>query len=376
MRILYSDQLFTSFERLVAGVLLDSRVSTPPTFSDERLLYSSKAAGHDIMLRGETGPDGFEISGIEIYNHLEAFSGEALATAVDLADVSLTDAVSAAAPLGPDPLQNPPAYDGAAFRDFAEFFAITETKGAAGRQVIDVFSYTVKATGSRGNDTFVLVAPEAAPPPDYQPPVIRGGPGSRDRIGIEIGDLAAQDDLGFYIDLTEKGGVFLRQEGGFFELASLNGINDAFGTSLDDLMVGNANDNKLRGGGGADALNGGAGDDTLIGGSGRDVFRGGAGNDVLVGGANKDRFIFKYVEVSDPNGLGADVIRDFKIGKDKLKIISEFVVGTDTDPMTERGEKAVQDLTQRDGGTQIDYRGGSIFLEGVVVTEENLSDLF
>ncbi len=60
-------------------------------------------------------------------------------------------------------------------------------------------------------------------------------------------------------------------------------LENAIGTERADLVIGNAADNRLEGGGGGDSLDGGEGDDTLD---------GGAGDDRLVGGAGEDRALF------------------------------------------------------------------------------------
>ena len=81
----------------------------------------------------------------------------------------------------------------------------------------------------------------------------------------------------------------------------------------DDVVKGGGGDDWMHGGGGADRLNGGRGDDTIKGGGGADVIMAGPGGDVLVGGGGADRFVFAASH-------GDNVIRDFRIGLDQLKI--------------------------------------------------------
>ena len=60
------------------------------------------------------------------------------------------------------------------------------------------------------------------------------------------------------------------------------------GTQANDLILGSAGDDKLRGQGGNDCIVGGAGNDTLSGGNGNDIIIGGTGDDDLDGGQNDD----------------------------------------------------------------------------------------
>lgn len=63
------------------------------------------------------------------------------------------------------------------------------------------------------------------------------------------------------------------------------------GTTLDELMLGNALANTLNGGLGKDALHGFAGDDSLVGGKGNDSLDGGTGADTLAGGTGADLYV-------------------------------------------------------------------------------------
>jgi serralysin len=77
----------------------------------------------------------------------------------------------------------------------------------------------------------------------------------------------------------------------------INYIEDAVGTNRQDTLIGNDTDNVLKGRGGADAL------------------RGGAGADKLVGGRGADAFVF-----DGTLDEGADRIKDFRNGKDFLRV--------------------------------------------------------
>lgn len=65
-------------------------------------------------------------------------------------------------------------------------------------------------------------------------------------------------------------------------------IENAIGTQGDDVIQGNAANNKLVGGAGNDQLYGDAGNDRLEGGDGDDILDGGSGADIMIGGAGND----------------------------------------------------------------------------------------
>ena len=102
-----------------------------------------------------------------------------------------------------------------------------------------------------------------------------------------------------------------------------------------DAMWGGAGADKLYGGGGNDSLYGEAGKDTLVGDAGNDLIDGGAGDDSLTGGAGKDTFMFRgnfvidwtagsaYLDLgggATGSNNGHDVIEDFMIGDDKIRL--------------------------------------------------------
>ena len=89
-----------------------------------------------------------------------------------------------------------------------------------------------------------------------------------------------------------------------------SGKDTIYGGSGADSIFGNAGNDKLYGESGNDFLSGGAGNDTLSGGS---------GNDTLTGGLGKDMFIYSS---------GNDVITDYTVGQDSIKLSSGAIVGS------------------------------------------------
>ncbi|MEM7178020.1 MAG: calcium-binding protein [Pseudomonadota bacterium] len=108
-----------------------------------------------------------------------------------------------------------------------------------------------------------------------------------------------------------------------------DGRDNIIGRGADDAVYGGAGDDKLHGDAGADSLFGGgdndklhagADDDLLDGGDGSDVLSGDGGNDTLIGGAGRDylyggdgddRFLFAA-------GDGDDVIKNFSLAEDTI----------------------------------------------------------
>lgn len=95
-------------------------------------------------------------------------------------------------------------------------------------------------------------------------------------------------------------------DGGFGD--TFVSVENAMGSSFDDVLIGSSVDNYLFGGDGNDQLSGLDGDDLLIGGAGDDTLEGGVGDDTLDGGAGFDTASYASsnggVEVSLAAGRG------------------------------------------------------------------------
>ena len=94
---------------------------------------------------------------------------------------------------------------------------------------------------------------------------------------------------------------------------SNDGGSSRNGTSGNDILSGDGNNNSLSGGDGNDLLFGNAGNDTLNGGSANDLLVGGAGNDFMTGGPGNDTFVFA-------KGSGHDTVADFTPGQDHISL--------------------------------------------------------
>ncbi len=136
--------------------------------------------------------------------------------------------------------------------------------------------------GNRGNDT------------------LDGGAGN-DTLdgggGADSLDGGAGEDWAIYSSLWVGVTVNLAQgvgSGGDAEGDRLSNIENIWGSSYSDTLIGDDGNNELVGNSGNDTLNGGAGNDTL---------NGGAGNDTLAGGTGDDVYVFN-------RGDGSDTIND------------------------------------------------------------------
>ncbi|MGR3802320.1 calcium-binding protein [Marinibacterium profundimaris] len=152
-----------------------------------------------------------------------------------------------------------PAFAEGAVVDLATLSGVTVSEADV---IEDAFARTSEHFGGLGNDLFRAVA-------DDSPDLFDGGP------GLDTVDYrGAYGYAGSTINLADS-----RGNAGAAAQDSFVAVENAIGTSGDDLLVGTTGDNRLRGE---------AGDDRLIGLGGADILRGGAGNDLLVGGAGPD----------------------------------------------------------------------------------------
>lgn len=153
-----------------------------------------------------------------------------------------------------------------------------------------------------------------------------------------------------------------------------NGRDSLLGGRGDDLIKGGDGDDFMRGQQGQDRLNGNSGNDriyggtkndTIAGGAGEDTISGGSGNDVLFGGSDGDRFVFT-------SGHGSDVIRDFDVTEDSLRVEAAVLAGQSL-------AAALNGARVEADGVRIGFESGSeIFLEGLTSIDglESLVILF
>lgn len=158
-------------------------------------------------------------------------------------------------------------------------------KGGVGNDTLRAESGADSAQGGDGNDLIFLSAATA---------LVEGGLGVDT---IKFDSPFAFGTFGVLIDLTGQFELF-NQPDTYTEVeGDITAVENVTGSNGNDFIVGDGLANVLRGG---------AGDDFLV---------GGLGIDTLVGGLGADVFVFTGL------GQGADIIRDFVPGVDKIGLV-------------------------------------------------------
>lgn len=206
--------------------------------------------------------------------------------------------------------------------------------GQAGDDVLDGGTGNDTLDGGAGNDTLDGGIGDDLLTSGAGNDSLRGGEGS-DRLIADMGDDQLFGDAGDDIldggagddrldggaghDVLDGGAGDDSLVGGLGRDTISAGAGDDYlsGGDSEDLLSGGTGSDRLDGGTGHDELSGGEEDDILDGGAGDDLLEGNEGNDVLTGGDGND--VFVIVE-----GEGYDIVTDFAIGKDHLKIIVEW----------------------------------------------------
>ena len=168
-------------------------------------------------------------------------------------------------------------------------------------------------------------------------------------------------------------GIFHGTDGTDVHFGS-DGDDEIYGFAGNDFLYGGAGNDEIYGGDGIDLLSGGAGDDTLSGGDGIDWLTGGAGDDTLSGGAGANTFAY------GSRTFGQDVIKDFKIGTDKLNFTGsglsladlEIVKNDDGDAVVKvKGTDHKITLKGVTGLTETTLVANAVGLEGIYGTGDD-----
>lgn len=122
-----------------------------------------------------------------------------------------------------------------------------------------------------------------------------------------------------------------------------SGNDRLYGETGNDVLVGGTGHDRMDGGTGNDRLHGGSGNDVLYGRDGNDWLHGSTGVDRMVGGKGADAFVFRSIHDSAPTTYGRDIIYDFsRKQKDKidLKAIDANQLVKGNQAFTFTGEKS------------------------------------
>ncbi len=174
---------------------------------------------------------------------------------------------------------------------------------------------------------------------------------------------------------------------GHAEGDKLTGVEHLIGSRHNDILAGDAGDNRLEGGDGNDELYGGAGggddlmyggngDDRIFGGQGNDTVTGGAGFDYLKGGPGNDKMVAgegmdvmyggtgRDMFVFSPSDVGGALIADFSNGEDKIDLTAFSGINSMND----------LDIISRGDNPRIDI-SGSDYLTTIILTDFDINNL-
>lgn len=162
---------------------------------------------------------------------------------------------------------------------------------------------------------------------------------------------------GVLVDLAE--GTF---EGGHAQGDVVTNIENVTGSGHGDVLWGDDNANKLKGGEGDDELWGAGGNDILEGGHGNDVLYGSTGADRLAGGAGYDLLSYQLSEAGITINLGDGTIMGGYAEGDVFTDIEQIVGSDYPDVLT--GDNGANVLFGIGGNDELQGNGGDDQLEG------------
>ncbi|SDT22309.1 serralysin [Pseudomonas asplenii] len=192
---------------------------------------------------------------------------------------------------------------------------------------------------------------------------------SSDTLVFTVWDGGGNDTLDFS-GFTQDQRIYLAEDL-FSDVGGLRGnvsialgvtVENAYGGSGNDLMIGNEADNLLKGGDGDDTLLGDLGNDFLYGDAGNDVLHGGVGLDRLEGGSGRDSFVYSFAADSAPGA--ADWIIDFASGEDNIDL-TQITEGSGLSFVQSFSGQAGQAVLRYDslydvGSLEIDFSGAGL----------------
>ena len=282
------------------------------------LFYSNATTGIQVSLETGLGPNGdtlIAIEGVIGTNYADSISGGGLNDWID--GVAGNDTLDGGS-YGADTLVGGGGFDWVVFNTRSPFWAGVEVR-LGNEKLYDgwihekIFSVE-GVIGTKFNDLIYGGAPNEKLVGGGGNDVIDGLGGNDTLVGGAGSDTiygGFGDDLLDYSDETT--GVNVSMITGI--ATALSGadtfyqIEQIYGGSGNDTLIGTIGSETLWGGAGHDFINGGAQNDFLYGGNGNDTIDGAAGNDRLIGGSGADKF--RLVGA----GLGNDTVTDFVLAQ-------------------------------------------------------------
>ena len=179
---------------------------------------------------------------------------------------------------------------------------------------------------------------------------LRGGNGNdwlTGRAGADRLDGGNGIDWVYY--RTSEAGVTVNLKdgtgkGGYAEGDVIIDVENIQGSDYGDVLIGDNDNNSLRGRDGDDELRGNGGDDRLFGEAGADRLNGGEGADRFYGDEGADIFVFAA-------GHGDDRILDFTNGEDQIDLSAFNLPGFDDLTISSESNNVTIDLSEHGGGT-------------------------
>jgi Ca2+-binding RTX toxin-like protein len=223
--------------------------------------------------------------------------------------------------------------------------------GAAGHDTITAGRGNDQVSGGEGNDSLSGLGGDDTIYGGAGDDIIKGGRES-DLLDGGIGDDSIVGQRHGDTIAGDAGNDTLKGGGGNDQISGGDGDDFLKGGTYRDQLNGGSGNDTLTGNRHDDLLNGGAGNDRLLGGGDNDTLTGGSGDDLLKGGAGSDIFVFD-------TGHGADVIEDFNVSDDILRLTLDLANGQSAADLVASALHSAQ-------GVHLDLGGGDkILLEGL-----------
>ena len=226
-------------------------------------------------------------------------------------------------------------------------------EGRSGNDIIDGGRGDDILAGGHGDDIFLNLGVSTQTRAGLTQPVsgvdtVRGGAGSDTADFSNAGSLLGERGLGISVDLEGTTKVAVRPNGApafFDDYATVENVENVYGSRYDDVLTGDDQDNTFKGNGGDDKLSGGAGSNRLEGGSGSDTYIIKAGSNDVILDTDTRATSKSTIDLTDlaPVVLGGVGVGEFErfvqtntvsIERDGNSLVLQIVTGTGNNVVT------------------------------------------